>query len=121
MALTTDRAPVTPPKTPLTNCEKVRAEVAKYPGWDVDTMTAVAKAESRAHNCDPTGHNLTNSEDHGVCVGSYGALQVGCVHYNGEDPNDLKTNVKIAHRVWTEQGYNAWTQYREGEHLRFLK
>ena len=117
---TTDLTPVKPPGTPLTDCQKATAEIAKYSNWDVELMTAIAKAESKKHSCDPAGHNLTMTENHGVCVGSYGALQVGCVHYNGEDVNDLKTNVAIAHKVWLEQGYTAWTQYNNGIYRRFL-
>jgi hypothetical protein len=97
----------------------VRAEIAKYSGWNVDTMGAIAKAENRS--CDPTRHNLTMSENHGVCVGSYGALQVGCLHYReGEDRSDLATNIAVAYRVYLKQGYKAWTQYNNGEYKKFL-
>lgn len=119
----------TPPTNPLvtaktlTPCELVRAEIEKYSGWDVDTMTAIAKAENRS--CDPTRHNLTMSENHGSCVGSYGVLQVGCLHYNGEDVDDLATNVAIAYRVWQSRekwgsGYEAWTMYNNGGYLKWL-
>lgn len=96
----------------------MKQEIAKYSGWDVNTIFAIAQAENR--NCDPLRHNLTNSENHGVCIGSYGVLQVGCVHYNGEDVNDLKTNVAIAYEVWQKQGYTAWTQYNNGIYRDFL-
>lgn len=95
-------------------------EVAKYSGWDARTMAAIAQAENR--ECDPLNHNLSSTEDHGVCIGSYGVLQVGCLHYRaGENRNDLATNVRVAHRVWLSQGYGAWTQYRNGEYTRYLK
>ena len=120
VALETDQAPVNPPVTPLTPCETVRAEIAKHSGWDVAIMSAIAEAENRA--CDPLRHNLSADEDHKVCIGSYGVLQVGCLHYrDGEDRNDLKTNIAVAHRVWLQQGYNAWTQYSNNEYKRFLK
>ena len=123
VAQTTDLAPVNlPPETPvtLTPCETVRVEIAKHSGWDVNIMQAIAQAENRS--CDPTRHNLSAGENHKVCIGSYGVLQVGCLHYrNGEDRNDLKTNVAVAHRVYLQQGYNAWTQYNNGEYKRFLK
>lgn len=96
----------------------MRAEVAKY-DWNAHLIGAIAEAENRS--CDPSRHNLTGSEDHGVCVGSYGALQVGCLHYrDGEDRNDLATNVRVAYRVWQMQGYEAWTQYKNGEYKKFL-
>ena len=102
----------------MTGCEAVRQELAKYGGWDVSVMFAVAQAENRT--CDPAVHNLTLSENHGVCVGSYGALQVGCVHYAGQDRDSLAINVAIAHQVWQKQGYEAWTQYNNLEYRRFL-
>jgi len=88
-------------------------------------MTAIAEAENTT--CNPTNHNMTTSETHKnirgevACVGSYGVLQVGCVHYSpADDPNDLATNVRIAHVVWLEQGYTAWTQYSNGKYKEHL-
>ena len=52
-------------------------------------MMAIARAENR--NCDPLNHNLTNTENHRVCIGSYGVLQVGCVHFRSdENRNDTQ-------------------------------
>jgi hypothetical protein len=86
----------------------------KY-NWDYKVIIAIAKAEN--DTCDPLRHNLTSSEDHGVCVGSYGVLQVGCLHYRaGENRDSLVINVAVAYRVWLEQNYNAWTMYRNGEY-----
>jgi hypothetical protein len=108
------------PETPFIGCEAVEAEIAKYSGWDVTTMTAIAIAENRT--CDSLNHNLTMSENHKVCVGSYGVLQVGCLHYEqGENRDDLATNVAVAHRVWLKQGYNAWTMYNNGTYKEFIK
>lgn len=82
-------------------------------------MLAVMKAENRG--CDPSNRNESSAEDHGVCIGSYGLFQVGCVHFTGEqNPNDVVTNVAVAYAVWKKQGYNAWTNYRNGEYLKFL-
>ena len=109
-----------PPSTPIEPCQAMQNEVAKYSDWDSNIMQAIAQAENRA--CNPLRHNLTMSENHGVCVGSYGVLQVGCLHYNDdEDRNDLATNVKVAHRVYLSQGYTAWTQYKNGTYREFLK
>lgn len=86
---------------------------------------AIAEAENRT--CDPKQHNETASETHRnyrgevICVGSYGALQVGCLHYReDEDRNDLATNIKVAHRVWQGGGYTAWTMYKNGIYRQFL-
>lgn len=94
-------------------------------------MSAIAEAENRS--CDPTRHNETPSETHRradgsvICVGSYGVLQVGCLHYSaGEDKDDLATNIRLAHNAWSSRekwgvGYEAWTQYKNGEYMQFLK
>lgn len=93
-------------------------------------MYAIARAENTS--CNPKRHNLTASETHigangsVICVGSYGVLQVGCLHYSKSDNvDDLATNVKIAHRLWTERqtwgnGYRAWTQYINGTYKRYM-
>ena len=119
-ALTTDPVPV----KPLSPCEQVEREIKKY-DWDHATMLAIAKAES---GCNPSNHNLTTSETHRradgsiICVGSYGALQVGCLHYNGEDKNDVAANVRIAYRVYTNRkawdvsGYKAWSVFNNGKY-----
>lgn len=114
-----------PPEPPAQGCEAVKAEVAKYSGWDHQIIAAVAKAENR--ECNPVKHNETASETHRradgsiICIGSYGVLQVGCLHYRpGEDVNDLATNIKVAHRVWSDSGYTPWTMYKNGEYRKFL-
>ena len=82
-------------------------------------MLAIAKAENRT--CDPLNHNLSMSEDHRVCIGSYGVLQVGCLHYqDGEDRDDLATNVRVAYRVWQQQGYTAWSCFNNREYKQWL-
>ena len=108
----------------------MRAEVAKYSDWYARTVVAIARAEN--DTCNPKRHNLTASETHRradgsvICVGSYGALQVGCLHYSeGEDVDDLATNIRIAHRLWQNRqqwgnGYEAWTQFINGEYRKYL-
>lgn len=111
----------------LSGCDLVRNEIEKYPGWDHNVAVAIAKAENRS--CSPTNHNLTSSETHKradgsvICVGSYGVIQVGCLHYApGDDVNDLATNIRIAYRVfqerakWDSNGFNAWTMYTNGKY-----
>lgn len=106
----------------------MRLEIEKY-NWDSQIAYAIARAENSS--CDPTRHNMTSSETHRrydgsvICVGSYGAFQVGCLHYGeGDDVNDLATNVRIAYKVyssrnnWDETGFNAWTMYTNGGYMR---
>lgn len=108
----------------LSGCELVRSEVSKYSGWDVNIIVAISMAES---GCNPANDNLTTSETHSTCVGSYGALQVGCIHYrDGEDRADFATNIRVAHRAYLERvamtgnGYTAWTMYTNGKYREHL-
>lgn len=121
----TDSVPAKSP--PATPCELMRAEVRKYTDWDQNIMQAIAQAENRT--CDPLRHNESVGETHRrssdgsvICVGSYGVLQVGCLHYQPtESRDDLATNVRIAHKVWQSSGYTAWTMYKNGTYKGFLK
>lgn len=123
-----------PPSTPvqqLTPCEMMQAEIAKYGDWDHNIMQAIGQAENRA--CNPLKHNLSASETHRradgsvICVGSYGVMQVGCLHYGaGDNVDDMGTNIKIAHRLWQNRqqwgnGYEAWTMFSNGTYRGFLK
>jgi len=94
-------------------------------------MSAIAQAENGS--CNPHRHNLTTSETHRradgsvICIGSYGVLQVGCLHYTaGDDVDSLETNVRLAHNAWTSRekwgnGYEAWTTYLNGAFKQFLR
>ncbi len=94
-------------------------------------MSAIAQAENGA--CNPLRHNLTASETHKradgsvICVGSYGVLQVGCLHYAaGDNVDDLATNVRLAHQAWESRekwgvGYEAWSVYLNGSYRQFLR
>lgn len=115
-------------KPPATPCQDVQAAIAEYSDWDANTVQAIAQAENRG--CDPKRHNETASETHRradgsvICVGSYGVLQVGCLHFQkGEDRDNLKTQVAVAHRVWVESNgsYTPWTMYKNGTYQQFLK
>lgn len=132
MVPTADPEPVNPPVVTASNpCEVMRAEVRKYTDWDARIIGAIAEAENRT--CNPARHNETSSETHKdkngnvICVGSYGALQVGCIHYHpSEDRSDLATNIKVAHRAWSSReawgvGYEAWTMYTNGTWKEFYR
>jgi len=86
--------------------EQWRSEISKYPKWDTNTMLMIMGKESGGN---PEAVNKT--DNHRVCKGSYGLLQVGCVHESkakGESLLDPKTNVQVAYQVYLSQGYCAW-------------
>lgn len=110
----------------IAECNTIKNSIGRYTDWDINTMTAISMAES---GCNASKNNLTSTETHigydgnVVCVGSYGALQVGCVHKLGDvaSLNNLDVNVDVAHSVWLKQGYNSWTTYSNGKYLRYLR
>ena len=110
----------------ITGCNTIKDSIERYTDWNVNIMTAISMAES---GCNASKNNLTKTETHigydgsVVCVGSYGALQVGCVHKLNDvsSLDNLNVNVDVAHSVWLGQGYNAWTTYSSEKYLRYLR
>ncbi len=65
----------------------------------------------------------TNAGDnHGVCRGSYGIFQVGCVH--GSDVSnlyDVEYNIKKARQIYDQAGsWKPWGAYTNGSYKRHL-
>lgn len=124
VAPTTDRAPVNLP--PATPCEAVRAEAAKYPGWDPNIMFAISHEEGfdEGIRCNPkaSGDGHLTYQQNGRTYGySVSALQVRILPGREHcDSYDLAVNVKCAHAIWQGQGYNAWTEYRNGDYKKWL-
>lgn len=72
--------------------------------WDVATMQRIMRAES---GCNPTNHNW--SDNHGSCLGSYGLLQIGCIHGKSVDYLSIpENNIQTAYIIYLRQGYGAW-------------
>lgn len=114
VALTTDRAPVTPPTTPA-NCSAVNTY-----DWDKRVAYAICMAESGgvAHK-DNAGLNRDGSVD-------YGLMQINSIHAdmvggNLESLRDPATNIKIAYSL-SHSGTNwtAWTTYNNGAYKQWL-
>lgn len=108
------------PVAELTPCQMVEQEVAKY-DWDVATMMAIAKAES---NCrlDAMGDTSLTYQNNGRTYGfSVGPFQIRIMEGREDcDTFDLATNVMCAYRIYSGQGLNAWTVYKNGRYLSYL-
>lgn len=81
------------------NCEAYRGIVAQY-SWNVNVAMAVMKAES---GCNPQAVNKT--DNHGVCMGSFGLFQISCHSGAVYDPAE---NVKIAWAKYSARGWQPW-------------
>lgn len=123
----TDQAqPITPPATPITGCDAVRAEASKYSDWDPNIITAIAHEEGlyQGQPCNVEAHgdgHLTfqvNGKTYGYSVS---ALQVRILPGREHcDAYDIKINVECAHAIWQGQGYGAWTMYNNGKYRQWL-
>lgn len=91
-------APVQVAKLP-TNCEAYRSLVAKY-NWNVNVAMNVMRAES---GCNPYAVNRT--DNHKVCMGSYGLFQISCHSGAVYDP---AANVSIAYSKYQARGWQPW-------------
>lgn len=88
------------------NCEVYRGLVAQY-DWNVSTMMRIMNAES---GCNPTNHNF--GDNHRSCLGSFGLMQIGCVHgYNVAYLSNPANNIAAAYKIFKSQGYTAWTTF----------
>lgn len=89
-----------------------------------NTAVAVAKAESghllKADAYNPEWHY--DSKGNKVCQGSYGVMQIACVH-NLADPDalfDVEFNLKKAREIYLERGWNPWGGYSNGSWKKYL-
>lgn len=95
-----------PTQTSGVGCSLYEGLLGQY-DWNVSTMLRIMNAET---GCDPNNHNY--GDNHGSCLGSYGLLQIGCVH--GIAPSvlaDPAANINAAYNIWKSQGYGAWSTY----------
>lgn len=122
--------PVEEPHVQLTGCEAVRAEVSKYPGWDANIMTAISQSESSTGwgsnriPCDvnATGDKKITYTRNGRTYGySLSVLQVRILEGREHcDVHDLAVNVRCAYEIYKNQGYKAWSDYKNGKYRRYL-
>lgn len=89
-------------------CQPYIDEIEKY-NWETSTVIKIMYLESR---CNPKATNLRDS--HGRCKGSFGLLQLACVHKGG-NKYDPKENIRIAYRVYQEAGnsFRPWSTYKK--------
>lgn len=95
--------------TPVARNEIERLIIETFPE-DPQTALAIARAES---GLNPRAINA--GDNHGVCKGSYGVFQVGCVH--GIPPETLYDpvfNIKKARKLYDERGWEPWGAYTNG-------
>lgn len=88
-------------------CEQYRGLVAQY-NWPVDTMLAIAYAESGCSAAAVSPPNYDGLRD-------YGLFQI-----HGEPIMDAQANVARAYQKYVTQGLTAWSTYSSGKYLAYL-
>lgn len=90
-----------------------------------NTAVAVAKAESghllKADAYNPEWHY--DSKGNAVCQGSYGVMQIACVH-NIDNPEalfDVEFNIAKAKQIHASEGFSPWGGYTNGSWKKFLE
>lgn len=93
-------------------CAQYFALVDAYP-WDTRTMMAIMEAESGCY----AGNVGTNRDAYGnVTSHDYGLFQI-----NQEPIMDPAANVRRAYGKYTSQGLGAWTVYKTGAYIKYLR
>lgn len=101
-------------------CDSFIPLLAEYP-WDINVALAVLTAES---GCNPSVPN--HSDQHRGCAGSYGLMQIACVHTQTfgvtvEALYDPATNIRIAYALYKERGWQPWGAYTDGRYQQYLR
>lgn len=91
------------------NCEQYRHLVEQY-DWDTDLMLEIMRLES---SCKSFAVGDT-TPIRGVLAPSCGLLQIRTLkgRPDCETLKDPATNIEWGYKIYTTQGYNAWTVYR---------
>lgn len=98
-------------------------EIRKTFTQDPVVAVAVAQAESklnpRAYN--PEWHY--DRQGNKVCQGSYGIMQVACVHYmqNPEALFDVEFNLAMARKIYNESRWQPWGAHSDGRYLAYMR
>ena len=90
--------------------------------WDVNTMLAIAKAES-GHRKDAVGDQTLTYQNNGRTYGySVGMFQIRILEGREDcDTFDIPTNVSCAYRIYKGQGLSAWSVVLNGSYRQFLQ
>ena len=105
----------------LTDYDVLVQEVQKY-DWDVNTMLAIAKAES-GYRKDAVGDQTLTYQNNGRTYGySVGMFQIRILEGREDcDTFDIPTNVSCAYRIYKGQGLSAWSCFSNGSYRQFLQ
>lgn len=88
--------------------------VSKY-NWDYQTAYAVCMAESGSN---PNAANIYDK--HNGCTGSYGLMQIACIHTDYRAEYDPEKNISKAYEIYSRSGWKPWGAYTSGAYLKYM-
>lgn len=83
--------------------------------WDKKIAYAVCMAESGGN---PNAQNI--NDRHLGCLGSYGLMQIACVHTNNLPEFNPSRNMQKAYEVYQHSGWRAWGAFSNQSYLKYL-
>ena len=83
--------------------------------WDTATARAVCFAESGGN---PNASNY--NDKHESCVGSFGLMQIACIHTGGVAEYDPLKNMDKAFEIYSRSGWKPWGAHTSGAYLKYL-
>lgn len=103
------------PAEPLVTVAAGCARTYNY-DWPQPTAYAVCMGESGGD------HTRINwGDNHRVCIGSYGLMQVGCLHVSDPDTLlDPSVNLDVAYSLYLKEGWQPWSAYKNGSYLKYM-
>ena len=101
-----------PVKIEETTGDPIIDEIVKTFPECPETAVAIAKAESHL-NPNATGYNKNGSIDRGL-------MQINSVHGYGKELYNVKTNLKVARKIYEKRGWIAWSTFTSGKYKKFL-
>jgi hypothetical protein len=79
------------------------------------TARAICYAESGG-NANASNYN----DKHNGCIGSFGLMQIACIHTGKIAEYDPVKNMDKAFEIYSRQGWKPWGAYTNGSYLKFL-
>lgn len=92
-------------------CESYRTTFSQY-SWNVSTALAICEAESGGNTS-----ALSQTCDRGL-------MQISCIHADMVSSlgtlYDPTTNIAVAWKIYSANGWRAWSTFNSGKYLTFL-
>lgn len=97
--------------------ERIEQEIRATFPENPDLAVAIAKSESG----ESLNAHAFNPEQHIGCSGSYGVMQIACVHEaTPEYLFDVQYNLQQARKIYDEQGWEPWGGYTSNGYMKYM-